>query len=433
MKFRITTPTLILLSFLSFASFADSVESVFQDAARYTVKIQTTTLHPFLDDDEGMATGSGFLVNKEKGWILTNRHVVAEGPSYIEVRFRETGYFDAEKVYLDPNLDLAILKIPLESIPENAIEAPLGCYEGTSIGNTVVIYGHPSGLNFTGTRGIVSGTIYTYGNEWIQTDAPLNAGNSGGPLISIKSGEVTGVNAARHGDNDTEGLNFAVSIDHACKMIELIEADQNPSPPVLPIIFVAHDLDDEKLKVARSFFEDGALLLPGDIITGIQGHQDDVTNLDQLNFLLRGKEGPVDLNVVRYDRETVVSIPLTPAPYILEQKAITFSGATIKNVQIIDGIENNLNDTLFVVSVINGSIANWKGFERWESIYLLNGMDVSAKSLQQLHDTLLPFNNTGEEITLMVRYFSSDQHKVFSYYSMKIEIEDLEFLSQLTR
>lgn len=422
--------TAFLLLFFSLTSHGDPVESVFQNAARYTVKISTVTLHPFLDDEEGVATGSGFLVNRKEGWILTNRHVVAEGASEIEVRFKDTGYFEAEKVYLDPNLDLALLKIPVESIPDSAIEAPLGCYAEPSIGNAVVIFGHPSGLNFTGTRGIVSGTIYTYGNEWIQTDAPLNGGNSGGPLINVKSGDVIGVNAARHGDEDTEGLNFAVSIDHACKIIELIEAGKNPSPPYLPLIFINHNLDDQKLEVARSFFEDRLLVIPGDIITGIEGVDDDVTNIDQLNFLLRGREGIVKINVVREDREIVVSIPVAPVPFLLEQEAITFSGVTLKNLQLVDGIENNMARTLFVVGVNEGSLSSWEAFETWDSIYTINGINVSEMSLEELHKLLSLYNNNGEKIRFVLRYFSSGQHSVSKYHSIKMEVEDLEIFSQ---
>ena len=429
---KIWIGTLVSLALLlgSFTASADSVESVFQDAARYTVKIETTTLHPFLGDDEGMATGSGFLVNKQKGWILTNRHVVAEGVSNVEVRFKETQYFEAEKIYLDPNLDLALVKVARESIPDTAIEAPLGCYEEASIGNAVVIFGHPSGLNFTGTRGIVSGTIYTYRNEWIQTDAPLNGGNSGGPLINIESGRVIGVNAAKHNSRDTEGLNFAVSIDHVCKIIELIEADQNPSPPDLQVIFVNHDLDDQKLEVARSFLEDSSLLSPGDIIRGIEGSEEHVTNIDQLNYLLRGKVGKVKIKVVRKDREMVVEIPVAPLPYILDQEAITFSGVTIKNVQLVDGAEHNFTDSIFVVGVIGGSSSAWESLEIWESIYSVNGLDVSKMKLQELHETLSHFNNTGEELTFTMRYLSDTKSAFFAYYNATMEVEDLELLSQ---
>jgi len=377
-----------------------------------------------------MSTGSGFLVNREQGWILTNRHVVAEGASEVEVRFKETGYFDAEKVYLDPNLDLALIKIPLESIPDDAIVAPLGCYKEASIGNPVLIYGHPSGLNFTGTRGIVSGTIYTYGNEWIQTDAPLNGGNSGGPLIDVKSGDVIGVNAASHSDDDTEGLNFAISIDHACRIIELIEADRNPSPPWLPVIFVNHDLDDQKLEVARSYFEDRSLLLPGDIITGIEDVADDITNIDQLNYLLRGREETVRINVTRKGRKTAVSIPVTPLPYLLEQKVVTFSGVTIKRLQIVDSVDYNVGQTPYVVGVNEGSLSSWEGFETWDSIYTVDGVDVSNMNLEELYDSLSQHNNTGERVRFVLRYFSSGQRSVFKYHSIKMEIEDLEIFSQ---
>ena len=420
------------LCFIVFAttSLAESVEAVFQSADRYTVKIESYTLHPFLEDDEGFATGSGFLINRQEGWVLTNRHVVAEGLSEVAVRFKETDYFEARKVYLDPNLDFAILQIPRESIPDTAIEAPLGCEGEMSTGNAVVIYGHPSGLNFTGTRGIVSGRVYAYGNEWIQTDAPLNSGNSGGPLISVKSGEVIGINAAKHSDDDTEGLNFAVPIAHVCKIIELFEDGEDPSPPVLPIIFVNHDRDDPKLEVARSFLEDSSLLLPGDIITGVSPSKEQVTNLDQLYFKLRGLQGSAKLNVIRGSQEITVSIPITPTPNMLESEALTFSGVTIKQLHLYDGAAHNLDQNLFVVGVNSGSAGSWEEIERWETIYTINGKDVSQMSLHELYDVLQPLNNSGESVSFLMRYFTGRRNSLFRYYSLEMEVTDLKIYKQ---
>ena len=69
---RLLSPALLLIA--SFASPADSVESVFQAAERYTVKLRTTTLHPFLVDEEGVSTGSGFLLDKNEGWVHGAAH-----------------------------------------------------------------------------------------------------------------------------------------------------------------------------------------------------------------------------------------------------------------------------------------------------------------------------------------------------------------------
>jgi len=108
---------------------AESIETVFDDAALYTVKIKTTTRHPYVNDTHGTITGAGFLINKDEGWVLTNRHVVAEAPSSVNVRFKGGDYFASEKFYLDPQLDLALVRIPTEAIPQNATEARLGCGE----------------------------------------------------------------------------------------------------------------------------------------------------------------------------------------------------------------------------------------------------------------------------------------------------------------
>ena len=221
--------------------------------------------------------------------------MVAEAPSSVNVRFKGGDYYAAEKFYLDPQVDLALVRLPPEHIPENAAEAKLGCNEKPKMGNAVVVFGHPAGLNFTGTRGIISGTTFVGGNESLQTDAPLNSGNSGGPLISIKSGKVVGVSQAKINRDDTEGLNLTVSIEHVCKIVSLIEAGRNPSPPLFPIVFIEYDTDKPRLVVARSYYSDSSLLEFGDIIKHVRGSDEPITNIDHLKYQLRGVEKSADL------------------------------------------------------------------------------------------------------------------------------------------
>ena len=168
MNFQFVKLTLIACAFHAPILRAETIENVFQDAVRYTVKIETTTEHPYINDTYGTVIGAGFLIDKTMGWVLTNRHVVADAPSLVEVRFSNSDYMPAEKLYLDPQVDLALLRIPVESIPKDTIEAELACNEKPLMGNAVVIFGHPSGLIFTGTRGIISGTTFVEGNERLQ-------------------------------------------------------------------------------------------------------------------------------------------------------------------------------------------------------------------------------------------------------------------------
>lgn len=407
-------------------TYAESIETVFDDAALYTVKFRTTTRHPYVNDTHGTITGAGFLINKDKGWVLTNRHVVAEAPSSVNVRFKGGDYFAAEKFYLDPQLDLALVRIPLESIPQNATEARLGCNEKPEMGNPVVVFGHPAGLNFTGTRGIISGTTFVSGNESLQTDAPLNSGNSGGPLISLNSGKVVGVSQAKINRNDTEGLNLTVSIDHVCKIVSLIEAGRDPSPPSFPIIFVAHDSDKPRLVVARSYYTDKSLLEFGDIIKRVSGSTKQISNIDHLMYQLRGVEESAALVIERDGEEMIVTLPFIPQPKLLEQTGLALSGMTLSNFNPIDRGEGGYEDAVYVAHVAKGSEAYNAWFEDSDLIYSIQGKRVF--STDDVHQVLNSFNNTEEEVKVLVRVYSDDPHTVFSYHELTLAVNDLQVL-----
>ena len=90
------------------------------------------------------------------------------------------------------------MQIESDSLPEEAIAAEMDCSERSSLnGVEVAAYGHPNGLSFSASRGIIS-QLRTYnGDDWVQTDAAINPGNSGGPLIDLETGHVVGINANR--------------------------------------------------------------------------------------------------------------------------------------------------------------------------------------------------------------------------------------------
>ncbi len=417
---------LLLCLMLPASGIAGSIESVFEDAARYTVKIETTTEHPFLNDQQGRTFGAGFLIDRDKGWILTNRHVVAEAPSQVEVRFIDSDYRPAEKLYLDPQVDLALIRIARESIPRNAIEARLGCRDNPKMGNEVVIFGHPSGLNFTGTRGIISGTTFVGGNESLQTDAPLNSGNSGGPLIDISSGRVVGVSEARYDADESEGLNLTVSIRHACKIIALMAAGKNPSPPALPVVFVKHDSDAPQLVVANAYFADRSLLQPGDVILGVAGEDQATHNIDQLMFLLRGRSGPVELLIERGGRRMPVRLPLEPEPSLLEREALSVSGMTLLNYRPIDRVEGGFDDRVIVVHSAQGSLAYDAWFEAWDSIYSINGTRVA--SIAEVRELLAPFEGSDDYVGFVVRVRSDAFDRLYDYHRLSLRVRDLKLL-----
>lgn len=156
--------------------------------------------------------GSGVIVDS-RGHIVTNHHVIANADS-IRVQLADGRIADATIVGSDPDTDLAVLKIALEPLPV----MPLGRSDQLRVGDVVLAIGNPIGLSQTVTHGIVSATsrgqlgVATFEN-FIQTDAPINFGNSGGALIDA-NGELIGINTAIVAKNlGVEGIGFAIPVN----------------------------------------------------------------------------------------------------------------------------------------------------------------------------------------------------------------------------
>ncbi len=156
-----------------------------------------------------VAMGSGFIVSPD-GRIVTNSHVV-KGMDKIKVTLTGKRTYTAKVIGIDPDSDIAVIKIPATGLPV----AKFGDSSKLHVGQIVLAVGNPFGLNGTVTAGIVSATgrtnvgIVSY-EDFIQTDAPINPGNSGGPLVNIE-GEVIGVTTAiatRSGGY--QGIGFAI-------------------------------------------------------------------------------------------------------------------------------------------------------------------------------------------------------------------------------
>ena len=168
--------------------------------------------------------GSGVIVDADKGYILTNNHVI-EHADQIRVTLRDGNTHDAELIGTDPDSDVAVIKIDAD----NLTAAPLGKSRQLRVGDFVVAIGNPFGLGQTVTSGIVSALdrsglgIQGY-EDFIQTDASINPGNSGGALVNL-NGELIGINNAifsRSGGNI--GIGFAIPIDMAREvMAQLVE------------------------------------------------------------------------------------------------------------------------------------------------------------------------------------------------------------------
>ena len=199
-----------------------SSENILDEASLYTVKIRTSIERPFHEDDKaGLVRGTGFLVDKKNGLIITNAHISGRSKSKIKIAFKNFGFKEAKQVYVDPNIDIAILKIVPQLIPKNQKKPNLNVMEKLIMVLLLSAFGHPKGLSFSSSRGIVSKYRFWNGRDVIQTDAAINKGNSGGPLIDISTGLIIGVNKSYY--KKTSGLSFAVPSNKVCLILKLIK------------------------------------------------------------------------------------------------------------------------------------------------------------------------------------------------------------------
>ena len=201
-----------------------SVENAFVNVvARSKSAIVRISVRGIEETESQNRVGSGFIFRKE-GYILTNDHVVRDA-RYIAVTLLDGSRFEADLVGADPDTDVAVLKIDRD---EAFAVIPLADSSRVRVGQFAIAIGNPFGLNYTVTTGVVSGksrsilrgfSFMRY-QDFIQTDAWINTGSSGGPLLNIR-GEVIGINALirRRDDNENApapamaGAGFAIPIN----------------------------------------------------------------------------------------------------------------------------------------------------------------------------------------------------------------------------
>ena len=257
-----------------------SVNQIYRRSAPGVVQITTTSVRtvdpdPFLDPfglperERQEALGSGFVIDKS-GHLVTNFHVV-EGAQQIEVSFSNRDSVKARVVGSDPSTDIAVLKVDVDARALTPLR--LGSSDLVEVGDSVVAIGNPLGLERSVTAGIVSALHrpLTAPNDFtiddvIQTDASINSGNSGGPLIAA-NGRVIGVNTAiatgGTGARGNIGIGFAVPIDTvrdvASQLIERGRAEHAflgvGAQPVEPEIARAFDFPVERGLIVVSVFD----------------------------------------------------------------------------------------------------------------------------------------------------------------------------------
>ena len=402
---------------------ANELEKILNDANKYTVKIYNSTDTPFIEDSYSPSSGSGFLIDKANGLIVTNAHVASYSPSLNRVNFKYSDPIKSKQVYIDPEIDLAFLRIDPKDIPKTAIEAKLQCKNDYKQGSGVVAFGHPAGKDFTITRGIISAIRYeTDFFEAIQTDAAINRGNSGGPLINISTGEIIGISS--FGVEENQGLNFALPSYSVCKIIELFKNKKDPSPLDLKVLFSNNKEQGKFLKISEIIKSENNPLRVGDEIIEIDGKK--VENPTQLSNETRGKAN-ITLKLIRENKTIELKLSPKPKGSVTERVGLIFSNVIIGDKGTSTSLDinqrmNNPQGNLVVQNLRSGPASG--KLRKFDVIQYIDGKEF--KTIQSLHDYL----KDKKEIEIFFRRPSlNEERKInFTDYFDKIEVKDIKIL-----
>lgn len=304
-------------------------KAIIQKAMPSVVGITTVSspINLFSGGEMTQGVGTGVIVD-EKGYILTNSHVVNDGAaSQVTVLFDDKSTAKAEVIWNDKQIDLAVIKVE----KDNLAVAELGDSDAVEVGDISVAIGNPLGLEFqrTVTEGIISGldrTIsvqntdgsYVTMEHLLQTSAAINPGNSGGPLLNEK-GQVIGINSAKAGEG--EGLGFSIPINLAKPIVDQFRETGSFQKVLLGVQVVDVeqyqqmmnvDFGIEKgviiIKVEQGSVAEKSGIVVNDVITEIGGKEINATQ-DLLRYLYEVKAGDrVQAKIWRNEKSETIQI-----------------------------------------------------------------------------------------------------------------------------
>lgn len=369
------------------------------------------------------ALGSGFIISPD-GYILTNNHMV-EGAKKVTIEIADGRKFTAEVTGTDPVTDIAVVKVDTDNLPY----LELADSDTLEVGEWVLAIGNPLGFSHTVTAGIVSAKgrslqLATIEN-FIQTDAAINRGNSGGPLLNLE-GKVVGMNTAIYGATGNIGIGFAIPSNMAKHAYKQIREGGTVERGFLGIEFkdltpdlaAALDLEkDTKGALISNVVEDSAAekagLKPYDVIVEFEGQPVEKSNefLNRVAMLNPGTK--VDLVVLRDGKRKPFTIKLGKRPPEAELKG-NLPTETIKELGFS---VTNLTDELaekwgyegesgvVVREVVPGSQADQAGIEPGALIKEVNRRRV--RNTREFNEEITKAQKKGRALLLIERDNSS--------------------------
>ena len=378
-------------------------------------------------DRPSSALGSGFIISSD-GYILTNNHVV-DGADEVTVNLADKRSFRATVIGADKTTDVAVVKIDAKNLPTVKIGDPAQ----SKVGEWVVAIGSPYGFDSTVTSGIISAKARTMSDDaatpFIQTDVPVNPGNSGGPLFNLK-GEVIGINSMIYSrTGGFQGLSFAIPIDEAMRVKDQLVEHGSVTRGRIGVGIQALDqnaakslgLDAPRGALVGSVDPDGpaaaAGIRNGDVILSVNGQPvNEATELpSRVMQLTPGSDVPVEIWRNGARRKLTVTIAAAPSssghraagvqprPHAAPVKL----GVAVRPLSD-DELQQAGVDFGLVVEQVQGAAAR-AGLQPGDIILGVNGTEVrSADELRQMiaeaHGRVaIMIDRDGEQVSVPVQ------------------------------
>jgi Do/DeqQ family serine protease len=341
--------------------------------------------------------GSGVIIDADKGHVITNSHVIS-GADQISVRLNDGRDLEATLVGQDADADIAVIQIPADALQH----VEIGDSDKLRVGDFVVAIGNPFGLGQTATSGIVSAlgrsglNIEDY-EDFIQTDASINQGNSGGALVNLR-GELVGINTAILAPGGGNiGIGFAIPINMAQlltrQIIEYGEVRrgrlgviaQNLSPELAEALGISSTKGAVISQVMPDTAAEAAGLKEGDVIIAVDDREiSDASGLRNTIGLYRADD-QVSIRFIRDEKESTLRIRLKPidAPQGQGQKlSARLEGVRLEDIDDQDGTQGERG--VRVAQVEQGSPAFQAGLREGDLIISVNKQPVyGLKDVEQ--------------------------------------------------
>ena len=387
------------------------------------------------------ALGSGFIIDK-KGIVITNNHVIQDSEDIV-VRVGGDKEYKATIIGADPLSDIAVLQIVSK---EKFIPVNFGDSDKARIGDWVIAIGNPYGQGGTVTSGIISARNRSIGlsryEDYIQTDASINSGNSGGPLFDM-NGDVIGINTAILGKGGSIGIGFSIPSNSAKKVVsQLIEFGETKRGWLgVRIQVVTEEIADvEKLdeprgalvaSVAEKSPSDKAGIKAGDIILEFNGTK--IKEMKELPKIVAQTEVGkiVDVKVWRNKKEITLKIKLgrleTSSDFKVEKKEVipeSLEISEIKSLKIIARLLNkediakrklpNQTTGLVITNIGKNSPVNYLNV----GDVIVEAQKKKIKSIKDLEDIVNKTLKSNQKTILIVIYNSQNQRR---YIGVKLD------------